>query len=264
MVAVVEESPRLKWFTMTLVRLYFKLFHQHEVLGQEHLPPTPPLFVITNHVSLLDVPAFALADRYVGSRLVAKESLLKIPVVKQVLQAWGAIPVARDGRDSSALRGVLTALREGRLVALASEGTRNPHGELGETNPVLARLAIQASSSGIPLIPLAAVGTYECLPRGAWFPRPGKIKTLIGPQFDLSYLKSRPKDEGVQEAQRIIRERIWVMMESGLPIAPPVARLRLPATKASAATATALANNGQTQAPASAGQSSSLAPSADA
>jgi 1-acyl-sn-glycerol-3-phosphate acyltransferase len=217
-----EPAPRLKWFTKLLVRGYFKLFHQYEVLGLEHLPPQPPVFALTNHVSNLDVPAFAIADPYVGSCLVAKESLTKTPIVKQVMHSWGAIPVARDGNDSSALREILRKLREGRLVAIASEGTRNRDGGLGETNPVLARLAIQASSSGIPLIPLAAHGTYECLPRGAKVPRPGKVKVLIGPRFDLAYLKSWPRDEGVEEARRIIRERLWVMMESGLPIAPPV------------------------------------------
>ena len=215
-----ESAPRLKWFSKLLVRAYFKLYHQYEALGVEHLPPQPPVFVLTNHVSNLDVPAFALADPYAGSCLVAKASLLKTPVVKQVLESWGAIPVARDGNDSTALRTVLTKLREGRLVAIASEGTRNAEGSLGPTNPVLARLAIQASASGIPLIPLAAVGTYECLPRGAVLPKPGKVKVLIGPRFDLSHLKGLPKEEGVEEARRIIRERLWVMMESGLPIAP--------------------------------------------
>jgi 1-acyl-sn-glycerol-3-phosphate acyltransferase len=68
-----EPAPRLKWFTKLLVRGYFKLFHQYEALGLEHLPPQPPVFVLTNHVSNLDVPAFALADPYVGSCLVAKE-----------------------------------------------------------------------------------------------------------------------------------------------------------------------------------------------
>jgi 1-acyl-sn-glycerol-3-phosphate acyltransferase len=219
-----EPAPRLKWFTKLLVRGYFKLFHQYEALGLEHLPPQPPVFVLTNHVSNLDVPAFALADPYVGSCLVAKESLTRTPIVRQVMHSWGAIPVARDGNDSSALREVLRKLREGRLVAIASEGTRNHHGGLGETNPVLARLAIQASASGIPLIPLAAVGTYECLPRGAYIPKPGKVKVLIGPRFDLAYLKSWPRDEGVEEARKIIRERLWVMMESGLPIGPAVTR----------------------------------------
>lgn len=218
-----EPSPRLKWISKLLVRIYFRLYHRYEVLGQEHLPPQPPVFVLTNHVSNLDVPAFALADPYAGSCLVAKESLTRTPVVKQILNSWGAIPVSRDGRDSAALRQVLQKLREGRLVAIAAEGTRNRDGLLGETNPVLARLAIQASASGIPLLPVVAVGTYACMPKGAWLPRPGKVKVLIGPRFDLGYLKSRPKDEGLAEAQRIIREHILVMMVSGLPIAPPVA-----------------------------------------
>ena len=57
--AVEETSPRLKWISKAIVRLYFKLFHQYEALGQEHLPPSPPVLIITNHVSNLDVPAFA-------------------------------------------------------------------------------------------------------------------------------------------------------------------------------------------------------------
>jgi 1-acyl-sn-glycerol-3-phosphate acyltransferase len=217
-----EPSPRLKWITKQIVRAYLCVFHQYEVLGQEHLPTHPPVFALTNHVSNLDVPAFGLADPYVGSCLVVKESLTTMPVVRNILKIWHVIPVARDGRDSMALRQILQRLREGRLVAIAAEGTRNRDGKLGETNPVLARLAIQASASGIPLVPVAAIGTYECLPRGAKFPRPGKVKVLIGPRFDLSHLKSRPKDEGVEEARRLIHERIRVMMESGLPIAPPI------------------------------------------
>ena len=138
------------------------------------------------------------------------------------------VAVARDGNDSSALREVLRKLREGRLVAIAAEGTRNREGWLGETNPVLARLAIQASAAGIPLVPLAAYGTYQCLPKGAVFPRPGKVKVLIGPQFELGYLKKWPKDEGVEEARRIIRQRLLVMMESGLPIAPPASEAGAP------------------------------------
>jgi 1-acyl-sn-glycerol-3-phosphate acyltransferase len=230
-VSVEESSPRLKWISKAIVRGVFKLLFRYEALGQEHLPPTPPVLIITNHVSNLDVPAFALADKYAGSRLVAKESLMRTPIVKQILASWGAIPAARDGRDSTTLRTVLNSLKEGRLVAIAAEGTRNHQGWLGETNPVLARLAIQASAQGIPVLPLAAVGTYECLPRGAWIPKLGKVKVLIGPAFDLSYLKDRPKDAAVEEARRIIREHLIVMMETKLPVAPA---LPAPTPKASA------------------------------
>ena len=98
-----ERTPRLKWITRLLVRAYFKLFHRLEILGQEHLPPQPPVFVLTNHVSNLDVPAFVLADPYVASSPVVKESLLRTPVIKQVLQSWGAIPVSRDALASATM-----------------------------------------------------------------------------------------------------------------------------------------------------------------
>jgi hypothetical protein len=39
-----EPAPRLKWITKLIVRGYFKLFHEYEALGQEHLPPQPPVF----------------------------------------------------------------------------------------------------------------------------------------------------------------------------------------------------------------------------
>ena len=223
--APLESSPRIKWVSKMIARIYLKLFHQFEVLGQEHLPPQPPILCITNHVSNLDVPAFALADPYKGSCLVAKEELTKPPVLKQIMDSWGAIPVSRDGRDSTALRTILVKLREGRLVAIASEGTRHADGGIGETNPVLARLAIQASNTGIPLAPVAAIGTYECLPRGAWLPKLGPVKVLIGPQFSLAHLKGLPKEEAVRQAQIILRERLLVMMESKLPIAPLPERL---------------------------------------
>jgi 1-acyl-sn-glycerol-3-phosphate acyltransferase len=85
-------------------------------------------------------------------------------------------------------------------------------------------------------VPVAAVGTYECLPRGAKLPKPGKVKVLIGPRFDLAHLTSLPKDEAVRQAQGILRERLVVMMESGLPIAPPPSQ---PAVSAPTADATA-------------------------
>jgi hypothetical protein len=82
------------------------------------------------------------------------------------------------------------------------------------------------------------------MPRGAIFPRPGNVKVLIGPKFDLSYLRSWPKDAAVEEARRIIRERLLVMMESGLPIAPPLPAPRTDEASAPAA-ATGVTSAGQ-------------------
>ena len=47
--AIVEPAPRIKWISKLIVRAYFKLVHQYEALGLEHLPPRGPVFVLTNH-----------------------------------------------------------------------------------------------------------------------------------------------------------------------------------------------------------------------
>ena len=211
-----ESSPPPAPGTVTriskaLLRAYFKLYHRYEVVGLEHLPPRPPLLAFTNHVSLLDVPAFGLADPWPGSTLVGKASLMKVPVVAQVLRSWGVIPVERAGQDSAAIREVLRRLRQGRLVAIAAEGTRNRAGGLGEVNPVLARLALTAN---VPLVAVAAIGTYQALPPGAWFPKPKRVRVAIGPVFHLSHLRDRPKEEAVEEARAQIRQRLAALLPS--------------------------------------------------
>ena len=211
-----EPMPPLAPSTVTrvskaILRAYFKLYHRYDVIGLEHLPPRPPLLAFTNHVSLLDVPAFGLADPWPGSTLVGKASLMKIPIVAQVLRSWGVISVERAGQDSAAIREVLRRLRQGRLVAIAAEGTRNRAGGLGEVNPVLARLALAAN---VPLVAVAAIGTYQALPPGAWFPRPRRIRVAIGPIFDLSYLRGRPREEAIEEARTQIRQRLAALLPS--------------------------------------------------
>ncbi len=209
------DSPQTTTLTRVskaILMAYFRLYHRYQVLGTEHLPPRPPLLALTNHVSLLDVPAFGLADRWPGSVLVGKASLMRVPIVSQVLRSWGVIPVDRDGRDAGALRDVLRCLREGRLVAVAAEGTRNRAGGLGEVNPVLARLAITTDA---PLIAVVAIGTYQALPPGAWFPRPVPIRVRIGPMFDLRYLRARPRDEAIRLASAEIRDRLAALLPPG-------------------------------------------------
>ncbi len=220
-------SPTLTRVSKAVLLAYMKAFHDFRIVGWEHVPKAPPILCITNHVSLLDVPAFALTDPYSGSVIVAKAELLKVPLVKQVLEGWGVIPVERDGQDLGALREIRRRLGEGRLVAIASEGTRNRHGIIGDTNPVLARLAM---SVDVPLLPVVAVGTYRCLPPGARLPKPGPIRVVIGPSFDLKALRSQPKQQATEQARRIIRARLLELLPprdrarslAALPLDPPL------------------------------------------
>jgi 1-acyl-sn-glycerol-3-phosphate acyltransferase len=199
----------LNRFSRAVLRQYFRLFHRFDVTGVEGLDTRGPLLVLTGHVSLMDVPAYGVADPFPKTTFLVKASLTRVPLVSHILESWNVIPVDRDGEDVGALRDVLRLLRQGEVVAIAAEGTRNRQGGIGQVNPVLARLAVSAD---VPLLACAAIGTFEALPPGAWIPRPTRIRVAIGKRFSLHHLRALPKSEGTRRAQHEIRQKILELM----------------------------------------------------
>ncbi len=183
-----------------VVRAYLRLWHDFEIRGLELAPSRGPILAVSNHASLLDVPAMMVTDPYPDSVLVVKASLFKVPLVSQALRAWGAIPVERQGRDLAGIRAILGALRAGRPVAIAAEGRRSRSGgHLEPVNPVLARIAV---SAGVPIVPVGIAGSYQALPPGARFPRRHKVVLRIGEPFRLT--RGVPDEEAAREIRRRI------------------------------------------------------------
>jgi 1-acyl-sn-glycerol-3-phosphate acyltransferase len=129
--------------------------------------------------------------------------MFKLPLIGWVLHRWGAIPVEREGRDSGSIRRMLGVLREGRVLAVAAEGTRTRSGHLEAVNPVLARIA---ASADVPLVPVGIVGSFRALPPGAVLPRPTKILVRVGTPFRLE------RGVSADEAARRIQEHIAALL----------------------------------------------------
>jgi 1-acyl-sn-glycerol-3-phosphate acyltransferase len=162
--------------------VYMRAFHDLELQGAELLPVSGPAIIVLNHASNLDVPALMVLDPFPNTVTVVKASLFKFPPIRWALRQWGAIPVERHGRDSTGVRAMLGVLRAGDVLAVAAEGRRTRSGRLEPINPVLARIA---ASSGAPVVPVGISGSYEAMPPGALFPRPGKILVRIGRPFQF-------------------------------------------------------------------------------
>jgi 1-acyl-sn-glycerol-3-phosphate acyltransferase len=135
---------------------YMRLYHHLELRGGEFIPPTGPCIVVLNHASLLDVPALMVVDPFPNTVTIVKASLFKVPVVRWFLEQWDAIPVERQGRDSSGVRTILRHLREGGVLAVAAEGRRTRSGRLEPINPVLAKIVAGAN---VPVLPVGNVGS---------------------------------------------------------------------------------------------------------
>src|SRR5260370_34986066 len=92
--------------------------------------------------------------------------MFSMPVVSWFLREWGAIPVERQGRDSSSVRRMLGVLRDGGVMAIAAEGTRTRDGHLGPINPVRARIAAGAGRPACALGQRRPRGRPRARPKG--------------------------------------------------------------------------------------------------
>jgi 1-acyl-sn-glycerol-3-phosphate acyltransferase len=95
------------------------------------------------------------------------------------LKGTNQLQMDRDGPRAAqdTLEAALALLQAGNLFAIYPEGTRSPDGRLYRGRPGVGWLALK---SGLPVVPVAMVGTRRVLPPGRVVPRPGRIEVRIG------------------------------------------------------------------------------------
>lgn len=153
------------------------------VRGQEHLQAARPAVVVFNHQSALDALLMArlLRRDFTG---LCKRELERDPLFGAALRAAGAIFVDRQGGGMAQLRPALDALRAGRTLAIAPEGTRSPATMPGPFKRGAFYLAMRAR---VPLIPVVIHNAGDALPRGSFLLRAGTtVEVEVLPPIDTS------------------------------------------------------------------------------
>ena len=171
----------LRWVMRTIVHVYVGgLFR---LAGLEHVPLQGGLLVCPNHQSTVDpplVPAFLpRSDTW---------SMAKAEYFEKRWQAWlfrsyQAFPVVRHTADRKAVKRAFEILQAGQALIVYPEGTRVESGQLKEPEPGAGFLA---QKTGVPVLPVALVGTRECFPKGARWPRRVPVRMILGETFRLS------------------------------------------------------------------------------
>jgi len=171
--------------------------------GAEHLPAHGPAILASNHQAVMD--SFYLPLR-APRRLtfLAKSEYFTGPGLKGRFQKWfftavGQVPIDRTGADAAAdaLAAGLRVLGDGNLLGIYPEGTRSPDGRLYKGKTGMARMALW---SGVPVIPVAMIGTAKLNPIGSRFPRPAKIVVRIGEPIDFSRFNGMAGNRFVERA----------------------------------------------------------------
>ncbi len=163
--------------------------------------------VVANHSSHADT-AVLLAALPPNAKPVfgaAADYWFDLPVRRFIATSLaGVLPVRRSGDGSYAalLAAARPALRAGRTVVIYPEGTRSIDGNLGEFKSGALRLAREC---GVPIVPVAVLGTADVLPKGGRF-SPAPMQVRIGEPID-PHTASAPQ----------LRAQVMAWKENGAP-----------------------------------------------
>lgn len=154
-------------------------FVQMKIEGLEKIDTSGSYVFVANHLSYMDTPCI-LANIPVQFRFMAKKGLFSIPFLGYHLSRAGHIAVPRDN-PREAIKAMTEAgkmIRErGISVLIFPEGGRSPQAKLQPFKEGAFYIAI---NSGVPVVPVALMGSEKVLPFGSGTVSPGKVTLRIG------------------------------------------------------------------------------------
>jgi 1-acyl-sn-glycerol-3-phosphate acyltransferase len=140
-------------FIYTLFGICYRLYFRMRIKRDSHrlnalAAQQRSLIVVFNHASYLDVPAVGIS---LGLKLMrqmtlpGKKELFEDAKTSWLVRNISVIPVDRELADTSAVRGLLRALQQGRSILISPEGTRSP-----ERAPLPGRICQAGAQSQRP------------------------------------------------------------------------------------------------------------------
>lgn len=171
-----------------------------KVEGLDRLDRSRNYIFMCNHVSNVDPPILAPLIPPRTSVLVKKE-VFRIPMLARAMRMGSLVPVDRRNREAAigSLSAAGDVLRSGISMMIFPEGTRSPDGRLLPFKKGPFYLAIE---TGVPVVPITILGTYEIMPKGSFSIRPGTATVIFHEPVNPAAFPSR---DALMEA---VREKI--------------------------------------------------------
>lgn len=184
------------------------LLWRPEVTGGEHIPATGGAILASNHLSLVDsiflplvlsrpVTFAAKSEYFTGTHPGQRFAGAYLRATKQL-----SVDRADTRSAQETLQAALGLLQGGELFGIYPEGTRSPDGRLYRGRTGVGWLAL---ASGLPVIPVAMVGTERVLPPGHSVPSLHRVGIHVGQPLTFeAYRDHRP----AAQARRAITDEV--------------------------------------------------------
>jgi putative phosphoserine phosphatase/1-acylglycerol-3-phosphate O-acyltransferase len=177
------------------------------VEGEEHLWSHRPAVFIFNHQSGLDaVLMIKMLRRDMTG--VGKQEVRRNPIFGPLFGVAGVVFIDRADTSKAirSLKPAVEALRQGRSLVIAPEGTRSPTPRLGRFKKGAFHIAMQA---GVPVVPVVFRNVLDSLPKHALVLRPATIEAVVLQPVDTRDWKREHLDAEIEA----IRNRYLEVLE---------------------------------------------------
>lgn len=158
------------------------------------------MIIVGNHYSVYDVAyACMLTDRPV--HFAAKVELWDKKIMRYFCNKCECIPINRDGSDVKAVMQMLKLLKNGEVINIFPEGTRNhSYDSFLPFKSGAAALSIKAKVPILPFVEITRTRPFR------------KTHIVVGEPFEFTeYYGKRLTDEIVQECDDRIRDTLWAL-----------------------------------------------------
>lgn len=199
-------------FAAGILKPFLHAVGNYKWSGVENIPQQGGIIVAANHASNIDPLTLAhyLYNANRPARILGKDSLFRVPVLKTILTSLDMIPVYRGtARAAESVQIADQRLKEGYCIAVFPEGTltKDPLGWPMKGRTGVARMALE---SKVPVIPVGQWGQLSMWAQDkklpTVFPRQ-TVSVQAGKPVDLSDLYNKEiTSEVLREAtDRIMR-----------------------------------------------------------
>ncbi len=190
--------------------IIFKFYCPLKIKGKEFLPHTP-FILCSNHCSHMDSVVLILSSGLSYSSfgmIAAKDYFFEQAKNKGFSKILDLIPISRKCTKKSLIEDLAACksfISNGeRNLIIFPEGTRSLTGIMGDFKRGIAMIAIEL---GISIVPVYIKGTHRALPKGSFFPKPGRIQVLIDKPIDTSqYKASIESKEGYLNYRKLTKQ----------------------------------------------------------
>ena len=185
-----------------LIRMFCYIVFRVGKIGKENVPRTGAYIMCANHTSNWDPPIIvACTNRKM--HIMAKAELFKNKFICWFAEKCWVFPVKRGGKDIESMKHSLKVLKNGEMLMLFPEGTRNGMSKNGKAQNGAAFMALR---TGVPVIPVGIIGDMKPF---------HKVTLNYGKPLDFSEYKSnKPEKEVLEKVSQEIMDNI-IMLTNG-------------------------------------------------